>query len=135
MPTGIPHVASIDFSRAKSLKQVAFWLGALDDVWITLALKTLTPNHRDLHQISIYIPVNRFLKTRLAMEEIHRQWADLDHFLVQLWESNAIHTRVIYRLKGEKEARECVRGLLPEMTKRGTVELVDQRLRSNDSWE
>lgn len=114
---------------------MAFWLGALDDVWITLALKTLTPNHRDLHQISIYIHVNRFLKTRLAMEEIHRQWADLDHFLVQLWESNAIHTRVIYRLKGEKEARECVRGLLPEMTKRGTVELVDQRLRSNDSWE
>ena len=55
------------------------------------------------------------------------RWADLDRFLVQLWELNAFRTRVVYVPAGEKEACECIGKLLPEMMKRGIVELVDKR--------
>lgn len=118
-------------SKARRLKEVVVHLGVLDDVWATLALKTLTPNHRDLHQISIHIPINSPLEPRLTMGfggiDGWWRWADLDRFLVQLWELNAFHTRVVYVPAGEKEACECIGKLLPEMMKRGIVELVDKR--------
>ncbi|KAF9789223.1 hypothetical protein BJ322DRAFT_1017929 [Thelephora terrestris] len=92
-----------------------------------MALKTLTYKHSDLQKVSIYMdhycgePSN----VRQAIgEEIYNQWMDLDRVLVRLWESNAIPTQIIYTTSRGKEAgHEYVRGLLPEMTKRGIGEV------------
>lgn len=92
-----------------------------------MALKTLTPDHRDLQQISICVPVGDSACDGRRAKKIRRRWVDLDRFLVQLWESNTFHTRIIDKTKGEEEgARKRLEVLLPEMTKRGIVELTDQ---------
>lgn len=89
-----------------------------------MGLKTLTPDHRDLRQISFYIPVDDPASDGERAEEIHRQWVDLDRLLVRLWELNRFHTRVIHSARGkEGGVRERLERLLPEMTKRGIVEL------------
>lgn len=119
------QAGSINFSKAIGLRKVVLRFGGLGDVWAAMALKTLSSTHRNLRQISIFIPIDSSTNVSERLGEIYGQWMDLDGFLVQLWESIAIHTRVIY-ITGEKEgARERVAMLLPEMTKRGTVEFVD----------
>jgi len=51
---------------------------------------------------------------------------DLDRILVQLWESHAIRTKVMYSAAEEKKpVCEYLEGLLPEMTERGIIELVE----------
>jgi len=88
-----------------------------------MALQTITSNHRDLQQILIYVP---FHPASIGSQETDRQWMDLDHHLIQLWESHAIRTKVIYSVaREEKVVCGYIRGLLPEMTKRGIIELVD----------
>ena len=89
-------------------------------------LKTLTSEHKDLRLISIYIRIRGHVGVqRKTQPEISSRWRDLDHTLVQLWESSMIATRVVYTAgKEETGAREYVERLLPEMTKRGIVELV-----------
>jgi len=88
-----------------------------------MALQTITSEHRDLQQILIYVPSS---STSTGNQETDRQWMDLDRHLVQLWESHAIRTKVKYSVASE-EKMVCgyTRGLLPEMTKRGIIELVD----------
>jgi hypothetical protein len=65
-----------------------------------MALKTLTPDHRDLRKISICVIVDDYVNDEPRFEEIHRSWMGLDRFLVQLRESTAFDTRVAYS-KGE----------------------------------
>ena len=120
-------VSSINLSKATSLGEVGFRLLDPSDVWAGSTLKTLTPNHKDLRRISIHmtIPEHANLQ-RIFNIDICNLWTDLDRTLIQLWESNAILTRVTYAAGGEKtEARRFVEQLLPEMTRRGIVELVD----------
>ena len=107
-------------------------LEELDDVWTAMVLKTLTSEHRNFRKVTIHIPiaissVGEPVNVKQSIgEETHGQWMDLDHILIQLWESNAIHTQVIYTTEGEKkEAREFIGALLPEMTKRGKVEMLE----------
>lgn len=96
------------------------------DVWITFALKTLTPKHRDLRQISLCIPVHVSETFTQMSEETYRQYMDLDRILVKLFESNAVHVRIVcFMGGGEEEVRERVERLFPEVTKRGIFELVD----------
>jgi hypothetical protein len=62
-----------------------------------------------------------------VIEEIHRrQWFALDHLLVQVWESRSIRPRATFTDKeGMRGMRDCIGGLLPEITKRGIIDLVD----------
>ena len=122
----VPQADSIDFSKAVKLKKVVFRFEALNDVWVASSLKTLTTNHRDLSQISIDIPGGYLVSSQQTMGEVNRQWEELDRALVQLWELNKIHTQAIYREIREEGAYEHVEKMLPEMTKRGIVELVKQ---------
>jgi hypothetical protein len=48
--------ASIDLSKATKLKDVVFQPKSWSVEWITTALRTITPKHRDLRQISIHDP-------------------------------------------------------------------------------
>lgn len=117
---------SIDFSNAIKLEEIAFCIRSLGNVWTTLAFKTLTSKHKDLRQISIGIPVHLPDSFMQMGEKTHRQWADFDHLLVKLWESNAIHIRVVCIMeRGRAEVCERIERLLPEVTKRMIFELVD----------
>ena len=147
-PFGFPHshrltftsalvdldAGSIDFSGATRLKELVFHLEEIEDVWTTMALKTLTSKHGDLREILLHIlvessPKDEPVNVRETIgEEIFKQWMDLDHILVQLWESSALQTKVIYFTdQEEKETHEYIGGLLQEVMKRGIVKMVDER--------
>jgi len=101
--------------------------------WIVMALQTITSRHRDFRQITIYGHYHFTLTAypagvgKILGEEISGEWMDLDRLLVQLWESHGIRTRMVYaaKRKEKKERSGYVGGLLPEMTARGIIELVD----------
>ena len=128
--------ASIDLSRATRLEGVAFrYNGSKDLNWVIRTLRTITPEHRHLRQISIYVP-SRLTSFDVGANigqtiggTITRQWLDLDHLLVQFWESRLIRPRVeCVRLGQRRQSAEyCVGGLLPETTKRGIIDLVEYR--------
>ena len=104
---------------------------------MTLTLQTITPNHRDLRQICIYLeydwavtmPGVNVRQTIGGAE--YGQWLALDRVLVQLWESYSIHSKVKYsrvwreEKREENEVAEFVGCLLPETTKKGIINLVE----------
>ena len=124
------HGVSIDLSKATNLRGVVIRLRNPDGTWAGLMFKTLTSEHKDLRWISIYMgfrgQVDIHQLQQRDQAEISRRWRDLDHTLVQLWESNKTATRIIYITAGDGKtrAREYAEQLLPEITRRGIVELV-----------
>jgi hypothetical protein len=68
---------------------------------------------------------------RQTIEDVDRRdWLDLGHLLVQFWESSSIRPKFVClrRVKGERDARYwvgCWR-LLPEIMKRGIIDLVEK---------
>ena len=127
--------ASIDLSKATRLKDVDFRIGAKSGSVdrITMALRTITPEHRDLRQISIHVhfaPAYASVVVdvrQIVGEGIFGRWLDLDLLLVQTWESFSIRPKVIYVMptKGGREMRDSIGYLLPEVTKRGITGLVE----------
>ena len=117
------------------LKDVSFWFDGHYVPWITEALKTITPNHRYLREIKIYVPFSPpsyddgpVDVRQIVEEDTYLEWMDLDRTLVQLWESHAIRMKVVSREETEKRwraLRDFVGGLLPESTTRGMIEFVD----------
>jgi hypothetical protein len=96
--------------------------------WITTALQTITPKHRDLRQITIEMSYHFALPTppanlKQAIEENRGQWLDLDRLLVQFWESRSVRLKVYTMGRG---VIDHVRLLLPEVTGRGITDLVER---------
>ena len=96
--------------------------------WITLAIQTITPKHRDLRQICIHFPYNQAFAGGSANVEqtiggaICDEWLALDCAFVQLWESRSIRLEFTYiGLGKEKEMSESIDCLLPETTKRRII--------------
>ena len=124
---------SIDLSKAARLKGSAFRVESQRVDWITMALQTIVPEHRDFQQITIYLPYDPRLSgagadvRRIAGELIFEQWLELDRILVQLWESHSIRPKIMcFAPRGmEKEITECVGRLLPEITGREIVDLAE----------
>ena len=96
-----------------------------------MALRTITPEHRDLRQISIYLVYHQTqtgaggsIRQTLG-EQIFAQWMELDHLLAQLWESQLIRPKALcYTPQGaEEDVAECMGCLLPEITRRGIIDL------------
>ena len=95
-----------------------------------MALQTVTPLHRDLRQISIYLPyyLLTFLDNvgdrRTVGEAISSQWYDLDRFLVQIWKLHSIRPKVGYAGSAEdvQNMEFYAEYLFPEMTRRGIVD-------------
>ena len=93
-----------------------------------MALQNITPEHRDLRQISIRIPYH--LPSfgagigEIIGELACREWLELDHLLVQFWESRSIRPKVgCVRLgKNPQRTEYSIGCLLPEITKRGIVD-------------
>ena len=91
--------------------------------WVVVALRTITPKHRDLRQITIHMP--RGL-THTRLDAGGGQWSDIDRLLVQFWESRLIRPKVVCPMV--QDVRDLVGWLLPEITKRGLIDLVEHVL-------
>jgi hypothetical protein len=128
--------APIDLSKAIKLKDVAFRSKEPSPKWVVKALRTVTPNHRHLQQISLYAHSLCFRHTEGAggygvRESLYGQWLELDHLLVQLWESHSIRLKISYSALQGREgevARSRMSDLLPEVTSRGIAEFIEQGL-------
>jgi len=123
--------ASIDLSKAARLKDVAFRAKSQSVKWITMALHTITPEHRDLRQISIYVHLDS-TTTRVGAnirqtigEQTSGQWLNLDRLLARFWESRSIRPKVIWMAPkvGKRAMRNCIGCLLPVITMRGLIDL------------
>ena len=123
----------IDLSKATKLRDAVFRLASPTITWIIMALQTITSKHRDFQQISIHFPHNYTLidipdpGTNIFTGATYRQWSDLDRLLVQFWESRSIRPKVIRSTPSKENSAmgECIEYLLPEITRRGILDLVD----------
>jgi hypothetical protein len=119
---------------------VSFRCKELNPKWIVMALRTVTPNQRHLQQISLYAP--RYLLPRrpfhgdpahgkdVVGESDYGQWLELDHLLVQLWESHSVRLQVSYYAVPGKEGdvtANCMYSLFPEVTSRGIADFVREQ--------
>jgi len=97
-----------------------------------MELRSITPKHHDLQQISIYLPHYVLLAgadtdtRQFVGEVIYGQWVDLDRVLVQFWESHSIRPRVVCTepTREERAVRSFVGCLFPEITRRGIIDLL-----------
>ena len=127
-------LTSVDLSRATRLKDVTFLLESSGPEWVTTALQTITPKHRDLRQISIstdyFSTLIEFLGS-VSMQKLEEQtaerWLELDRLLTQLWESYSTPPKIICGALSwnEKDVRNLMGRWLPEATRGGTVNLFD----------
>ena len=119
----------IDLSKATRLRSVGFGHGSLSFYceWVTTALKTITSEHRDFQKISIRVPYPIFPYREAIIGDSaagpRAGWSDLDHLLIQFWESGSVSLKVIYpRNYGETSVdmgwAACV---LPEASKRAKI--------------
>lgn len=127
-----------DLSRATKLNEVTLQFAESCAGWTATTLKTIASKYRDLEQISIYVPSDPYSDDgELAgvEEAAYLQWSDLDHVLVQIWESCAVHTKVRYSeaTEGWSATHKLIGGLLPEMTRRGKIQLIDSA-ESDEPW-
>ena len=120
--------ASINLSKATKLRDVVFHPRSQNVDWILMALQTITPNHRDLRRITIYVPNCSSLfmvdtdSRRTITEAMRVQWLDLDLLLVRLSESHSIRPRVIRAVpKMIGGMGDYIGRLLPELTKTGVI--------------
>ncbi|KAF9647759.1 hypothetical protein BDM02DRAFT_2505168 [Thelephora ganbajun] len=119
---------SIDLSKATKLRDATFRALSLSVAWVTMALQTISPRHRDLRQISIHACHD----LALAAVDVNTtrafggQWLDLDH-LVQLWESRSIRTKLIHATPARETQGmgKHIGRWLAEATKRGVIDLVE----------
>jgi len=95
-----------------------------------MALQTITPEHRDLRQITIQVPKSLTFNAGtggggIIEEAIRGQWLDLDRLLVQFVESSSIRPSVTQTIsKGSRgDAKDHIGCLLPELTKKGIIDL------------
>ena len=110
---------SSDFSKITKLKNVVFYCNG-STRWITTTVQTI--NLRSLQQITIdsHHPIPA------EIEELnYQEWQELDHLLAQLWTSHSVRPRVAFGRKEEvDDVRAITSRLLPELTRRGVVDVV-----------
>ena len=126
--TETPRTSWLDLSKAKKLKDLAFRWRGLSVKWVAVTLQTV--ESKKLQQITIH-PFEITRLENLAKEMVHREWHDLDRLLVQFWTSLSIRPQVVYeQAEGRKDLRDYSPSLLPELTRRGLVDLVENPLTS-----
>lgn len=118
MGIAVPRTPFPDISKATKLKYLMFlWQGS-DVQWIITTLQTL--ESKTVQDISIY-PLDPLPET--VEEAICEEWRNLDRPLVQFGTSHSTRIRVAY-VTGN-DTRGSLPNLLPELTRRGLVDLVE----------
>ena len=110
---------------------------ALDPSWITLTLRTITRDHKNLQRVAIDASDTTHEAVFDHDQPIHpgevlgdtayKGWLELDGLLAQLWESHSICLEVLYDefdSVDENGARSWMECLLPEVMGKGKAELV-----------
>ena len=97
-----PLSPRLNFSRATELKSVTLACGS-NPQWVIQALRTIAPDHRNLQWIGIDVTTwlpGSDLPPPFCLHELgevaHWGWLELDHLLVQLWESHLIYVKVYH---------------------------------------
>ena len=98
-----------------------------------MTLRTVTGEHRNLQQISIYVPpisdrwYNSPITDNLYKTNPSLGWPDLDRLLVEFWELRSISSKfACSRTKsGSGRAQDWAKLFVPELMKRGIFDLVD----------
>ena len=121
--------ASIDLSKVTKLKEVTFHLQHLSVACVTLTLKTITSEHRDIQESLIQARALSNLtdwptSTAAVGDNTRGQWLDLERILIQLWKLHTACAKIGYYPGMRGECHQLMGDLLPEATKRGIVELV-----------
>ena len=129
----------IDLSKATKLKDVTFHCVGHNVEWVIVALQTVTSNQHDFQKISLHlcplrsphIPGGNAARARdVVGESNYKQWLELVHLLVQLWESHSIRLTVSHWASpgkgGQVEEVMSIRAhsLFPEVTSRGIAVFV-----------
>jgi len=65
--------------------------------------------------------------TRTIEETVYQEWRELDQLLLQFWTTHSVHPHLGYRVgkPGGMDLSDCASDLLPELTRRGLVDLVE----------
>lgn len=89
--------------------------------WITTTLQSI--KSRCLQQITI----NSYNDIEdIASGTVLREWQDLDRLLFQLWTLRSIRLKIVYEKgRGGHDLGSLAPTLLPELTSRGAVDLVE----------
>ena len=137
---GIQPSELIDLSQATQLKDVEF-VCEVDPQWVSPALQTVTPNHRNLQRVLITVSdVLYCLRlchstspahvTSAIGESIYRGWLELDRVLARLRESHSVCLEITYEVPSWMDgtrARGFMGSLFPELTVRGFVRPIERR--------
>ena len=125
----------LDLSRAAKLKDLSYTCGGSDIQRVTMALQTV--QSKNLQQINIYPckTLRDLQQTNTHLygtpgnpveEAILQQWQDLERVLVQFWTSHSIRPKITYDAGiGQKDWGALVPRLMPELTRRGLFDLVE----------
>ena len=131
-PASVDHggPTSVNLSKAARLKDMIFRIDSSGPAWVTAALRTITPEHRDLRRILIFeAHLSTFVgfgaTVPVVGEQTLGEWLELDRVLAQLWEAYSTPPKIMCRapLWREIPARDLMGRLLPEATLGGTVNL------------
>ena len=87
-----------------------------------MALQTV--ESENLLRITVRPDADTFVRT--IKEPVRQQWRDLDRLLVQFWTSHSIRPKITFEAGARrKDIRDYAPNLLPELTRRGLVDLVE----------
>ena len=117
---GTPEVF-LDLSKATKLNHLMFRQVGLSIQWITMTLQTVkSKGIQDITICMVGVP------QELIGEAAYREWWDLDQLLVKFGTSHSIRPQVAYTAGvGGEDLNGSIPSLLPELTRRGLVDLVD----------
>ena len=107
----------LDLSEATKFGHLEFRWGSSNVQRITAALQII--KSKTLQHISLHLGT-----VDTIGDAVFQEWQDLDRLLVQFWTLHPIHLQVTYEM-GEGDLRDHLPGLLPELTRRGLVDLVE----------
>ena len=129
-PPTARKTGSINLSKATKLKDIVFRCKELSSEWINTTLRTIAPEHRNLQQISIYIPCISSYWSDHSIVSVSlplQQWSNLDRLLVQFWEFRSTRSRAVCSRtrRGSATAADWTRYFVPELVERGIFGPVD----------
>ena len=121
LPIQLGRGTELDLSAATKLKDLVLQSHQPNVRWITRALQSVKSN--GLRRITLRPDPYTFLSP--LQETTYQEWWDLDRLLVQFRTSRLICPKVVYKMNLDEEMRGYALSLLPELTRRGLVDLVE----------
>jgi hypothetical protein len=109
-----------DLSKATKLEDLSFRCNGPNVEQITTALQTVQSTNLQQITIRLYLVV-----ANPVVEAVRQEWQDLDRLLVQFWTSRLIRPKIMYAAGKEgNDLKGLASSLLPELTRRGAVDLI-----------